>query len=200
MVSPQIVRSVSAICASFGSAGWQQVKISRRTSSCTSLSLASPSGNQLADTIIRHEFRSRSAGVWPESACGAAGDRSPCGVRHSPARRGDWRGRLRSAIGQRRGEGILHRIFRELEIAEQPDQRGQHAPALAAKQPAIGSGMRGALEASTGSISLERKRFLAPAAELAVHHDRPHLDRADRADGTLAAMPSASSKSLASTR
>ena len=36
-------------------------------------------------------------------------------------------------LRERRGEGILHRIFGQFEIAEEPDQRGHHAAAFIAE-------------------------------------------------------------------
>ena len=51
-------------------------------------------------------------------------------------------------LNKRRGEGILHRIFGELEIAEQADQRGQNAAALLRKNNPIFSAMFGLNSAS----------------------------------------------------
>ncbi len=127
VVRPQISRKVSATRASGARAGWQQVKIKRRRSS------SKLSSSRLAVVL---DWASSCSAIfsWDASKRGAAAQ----GVDGLVTRGGDQpRARIgghavpRPAV-ERDGEGVLPGIFREIEIAEQPDERGQNPARLRA--------------------------------------------------------------------
>ena len=170
VVSPQIVRSVSAICASFGSAGWQQVKIRRRTSSWSAPVFAFGFRKPAADASHRHLRLDLLAFGEKAQIAAQAIDRLVASDIDQPGA-GICGHAFARPLDERRREGILHRIFGSSKSPSEPDQRGQHAPASWRNSAIVR--MRAA----------RRARGLAqrcrPAAALVVHHDRPHLDRAD---------------------
>ena len=107
VVSPQTSRSVSAICASGGSAGWQHVKISRRRSSSTPSSL---SFERLAGVVVESLGKLGERGVEPRAAANGVDRLEPPGrdeprpriVRHAVAR----------PLLDGRGEGLVHAPLR----------------------------------------------------------------------------------------
>lgn len=89
VVRPQTSRSVSATCASGASAGWQQVKISRRRSSRTGSSskrLCSAGASCVSGSKVSNRLRRRSWSMLrnrpaeTSQACGLSG--TPCAVRY----------------------------------------------------------------------------------------------------------------------
>ena len=126
VVRPQTSRSVSATCASGARAGWQHVKISRSRSSSTLSSSAHAAGVDDGDH--------RPASPASSSASNRARRRMPIDGLESPGRH-----QPRARIGgdavarpllQRRRERIVQRFLGHVEVAEQADQRGQHAPRI----------------------------------------------------------------------
>ena len=128
VVRPQTSRSVSATCASGGSAGWQQVKISRSRSSSTLLvvPVASPS---------RASASSRSASSASDASNRARRrmrvDRLEAAGRDEPRARIVGHAVARPLLDRRR-EGVVQRLLGEVEVAEQADQRGEDAARLGA--------------------------------------------------------------------
>ena len=134
VVSPQMVRSVKAICASSGKAGWQQVKMSRKTSSCNAPLRRLFFRNPLADAMVGHLLGfdlfalGQKAHMTPQPV-----DRLVAADIDEPGAR-IGRDAFARPLHERRGEGILHGVLGELKVAEQADQRGQNAAALVAEQ------------------------------------------------------------------
>ena len=135
VVSPQTSRSVSAICASGGSAGWQQVKIRRSRSSSTSPSCAalplvpssaSRSAISASDASKRARRRMRV-------------DRLEAAGRDEPGARIGGHAVARPLL-ERGGEGVVQRLLGEVEVAEQADQGGEDAARVGAVDRVDGSG------------------------------------------------------------
>ena len=127
VVRPQTSRSVSAICASGGSAGWQQVKISRsRSSSTPSSSTSAASGGLRLEP--RGELDERR--VEPGAPAHAV-DRLEAPGRDEPRARIRGHAVARPALDGR-GERVVQRLLGEVEVAEQADQRGEDAARLGA--------------------------------------------------------------------
>ena len=128
VVRPQTSRSVSATCASGGSAGWQQVKISRSRSSST------PSSSVLAASSRLRRRAARRARA--SDASNRARRRMPSIALKRPVETSHARGLAgtpsRGHCSDRRGEGVVQRLLGEVEVAEQADQRGEDAARLGA--------------------------------------------------------------------
>ena len=122
VVRPQTSRSVSATCASGDSAGWQQVKIRRSRSSSTLSSSAHAAGiddrdvGLVADLVERIEPRAPAHAVDGLEASG----------RHQPRARIGGHAVARPLL-QRGPEGVVQRFLGDVEVAQQADQRGEHA-------------------------------------------------------------------------
>ncbi len=128
VVSPQTSRSVSAICASSDSAGWQQTKISRSRSSSRSPSGSSGSAasTRQADRRPRSSAASKRARRRSASIALKRPDRDR-------ARSAGCRARRRAAqLFDRGREGLVQRLLSAIEIAEQPDQGRENATRLLA--------------------------------------------------------------------
>ena len=148
VVRPPSVRSVSATCASTASAGWQQVKISSSRSS---------GKVGLVHRVLRRRRHLAAACVFSASVRSRR-SRSIARLRAGRDQPGAGIGRdavARPALGGD-GERLLRGLLGEVEVAEEADQRGEHAAPLVAED------------------LLERSLPL---------HDRAHLDRAAHARG-----------------
>ena len=124
VVRPQIVRSVSATCASRASAGWQQVKISRSRSSSTPLSSSS------ARDAIGARRRRRPASAI--SGLARASRRRRSMARKRAVLISHVRGFVGNRVARRPllhrdGERVLHGLLGEVEIAEEADERREDA-------------------------------------------------------------------------
>ena len=127
VVSPQTSRSVSATCASGGRAGWQQMKISLSWSSSMVLS-----SQHLGFVGVGFEPHRQLLQRGIEARLLAhAVDRLEAPGRNQPGERIGRHAVLRPLRGGR-DEGVVHRLLGAIEIAEQPDQRRQHAARMAA--------------------------------------------------------------------
>ena len=120
VVSPPSSRSVRANRAGGASAGWQQVKIRRRRSSCTAMT---SSGSAC--------WNSCAAWAWRSSRVASRRNRSTILRR---GRRDDPAGRAgRQALGRPplRGddERFLHALFGEIDVAERPNEN-RHGTAV----------------------------------------------------------------------
>ena len=144
---PPSRRRVRATCAAGARAGWQQVNISRRRSSCTvsSSSLSSSWSRSAAACAWRSP-----GGLPPEAVEDPAarrGDDPPRGARGqavlAPAHRGD-------------GEGVLHPVLGQIDVTEGPDQDRDRPPVLLAEDALdLGSAHRAARPASNRRVLLE---------------------------------------------
>ena len=130
VVRPHTSRSVSATCASSVSAGWQHVKISRRRSSSTGCRRMPvregvgwrPAVEPFGELCQRRvEARAPAHGV----------DRLEAAGRDEPRARVVGQPLARPLLDGRR-KRVVHRLFGAIEIAEQADQRRQHAPRVGA--------------------------------------------------------------------
>ena len=134
VVNPQTVRSVNAICASCGRAGWQQVKIEPKHVVLQDGVLHRVFGEPFFHALVGREFGfdlvalGEKAHVTPQPV-----DRLVAADIDQPGAR-ICRDAFARPLNERRGESILHSVFGEFEIAEQADQRGQHAATLVAEQ------------------------------------------------------------------
>ncbi len=120
--SPHTSRSVSAMRASALNAGWQQVKIRRRRSSSTP---SSSSAGPAAATASSCSATPLSAGIEPRVPPQLV-DRLESSGRDEPRARVVRHAVARPRI-ERRRERVVHRFLGPIEIAEQSNQRGQHA-------------------------------------------------------------------------
>ena len=125
VVRPHTSRSVSATCASGASAGWQHVKMRRSRSSSTLSSSAhaaasmTPISASLAHVVERIEPRAASQAV----------DRLESSGRNEPGA-GICGNAVARPLLERRPERVLQRFFGDVEVAQQADQRREHAPGM----------------------------------------------------------------------
>ena len=133
------MRSVSATCASGASAGWQQVKISRRRSSGISLGVAAPAPRRWP----LGRWRRRSPASPRTRLAADAVDGLVSGRLDDPGARELGNAGGRPLIDRGR-ERLLGRLFGHVEVADQPDQRGDDpAPVGAIDHLHGGIGVRG---------------------------------------------------------
>ena len=136
VVRPEISRSVSATWASADSEGWQHVKIRRSGSSA----ISSPSSQRAALSGIASTGGGDVAVDRVEAGAPAdAVDRLEAARGDEPRHRvgGDAVARPLLDGGPER---VLHRLFGEVEVAEQADQRRQHLARIAPEQGRDGRG------------------------------------------------------------
>ena len=128
VVSPQTSRSVSATCGHrASSAGWQQVKISRSRSSSTASS--SPRAAMVRHGVeLRRDLGQRA--VEPRAPAHRVDGLEAAG-RDEP-RDGIVRHAFAGPLLDGRRERIVERLFGEVEIAEQADERREHSPGVGA--------------------------------------------------------------------
>ena len=127
VVRPHTSRSVSATCASGVSAGWQHVKISRSRSSSSS----SPSFTGIA-SAARFQLACELAERSVEAGAAASGvDGLEASGRDQPGARIGGHAVARPLL-HRRHERLVHRLLGAVEVAEQPDERGQDTARLGA--------------------------------------------------------------------
>ena len=161
VVRPQTSRSVSATCASGARAGWQQVKISRRRSSSTS-SPSHAAGSSTAASISLGQRGQRGVEAGPAAQRvdrleAAGGDQpGPRVGRHAVAR----------PLLDRRGEGVVQRLLGEVEVAEQADERGEHAARFGAVDGVhlLAHRVGGRLCHGQGGMEASRRRLRAGKA------------------------------------
>ena len=174
VVSPPSARSVNATRADRSSAGWQQVKISRRRSSTIALS-SSTSGCSWRSSRISSASRSARSATDRLRRIRSIARRRDATVSHAP-------GRARDAVAPPRadgvGERVLHCVLGQLKVAHMSDQGRQHRRAL--RRGTLPRSRRRPDPGSRGVAAPESSRRAgAPIGprDLVVGHDRPHLDR-----------------------
>ena len=144
VVRPPSRRSVSATCASVESAGWQQVKMRRRRSSCTGLVSSGWRGRRfpgVSTATSLSEFLSASLAAQ-------AVDGSIAGRGRDPAAR-VGRQAVARPCAQGDGERLLDCVLGEVDVAEDADQGGDRSAGLLAEDPAD----RGLVEPGMASMS-----------------------------------------------
>ena len=122
VVRPQTSRSVSATCASGASAGWQHVKMRRSRSSSTLSSSAHAAVVDDRDVGLVADFVER---VETRPPAHAVDGLEPSGRDQPRARIGGHA--VARPLLERRPEGVVQRFLGDVEVAQQADQRGQHA-------------------------------------------------------------------------
>ena len=182
-------RSVSAIRASALSAGWQQVKMSRSQSSSSDSSSSSGCA----------ACRCSSPSAIDDRLASNRASRRSCVDRLEPARRHEPRARVRRHAArrpllQRRGERVVQRLLRTVEVAEQADERGEHATGLGAIDPLDRVPRVGRARLAHGHV-----RLTPAACSMTSMIGRTSMLPV-RAPGIFAAIWIASFRSLASSR